>query len=260
MREEQKKMAKRFRTFLSRLSGLDWQLGIITTDAHDGARPGTDGRLVPFKGLHNTFSINANTPNMDEVFSKTIVRKEIGASNEEGIRSLYKMLQRPENRFMLREQSHVASIVISDEDEKSHGKNLKTQNQPENLIATFNNLYGKTNSYSHHSIVLREGFNKKGCPQVGSNSFGKTYMHLSKLTDGIVGDICAADYGDILKGIGDKARSRTFSAKLKCDPVGPVRVDLDPLQNVQHQLNGRELSFVTQPRFGTKVKITYYCE
>jgi hypothetical protein len=85
-------------------------------------------------------------------------------------------------------------------------------------------------------------------------------MHLSKLTDGIVGDICAADYGDILKGIGDKARSRTFSAKLKCDPVGPVRVDLDPLQNVQHQLNGRELSFVTQPRFGTKVKITYYCE
>ncbi|MEK6554144.1 MAG: vWA domain-containing protein, partial [Bdellovibrionota bacterium] len=134
MAEEQQKMAKRFSTFIETLKELDWQLGIITTDAGNGSKAWQDGRLLPFEGLKNTYSINAKTPDVNKVFEKTIRRKEWGTSKEEGIHSLYKAIQRSENKFLFRENSHVASVIVSDEDERSDGSKLKDVNQPTNLV------------------------------------------------------------------------------------------------------------------------------
>jgi hypothetical protein len=262
MVEEQKKMAARFSTFLQHLNGLDWQLGIITTDASSGKKPYQDGRLVPFVGAANTYAINPATPNLANVFSATVVRKEWGSDQEEGIRAIFKMLQRPENRFMLREQSHLATIIISDEDERSNGKKLKSYNTPENLLNTFTQLFGTTNTFSNHSIVLMPNYDTRTCRQIGSHQYGATYARLSQLTGGTIGDICAGDYGDILKNIGNDARNKTFTAVLKCEPVGPVAVKLvpQPTSQIQHTLAGKQLTLSPYPPIGTHVEVTYFCD
>lgn len=262
MVEEQKKMAARFSNFLNTLKDVDWQLGIITTDARSGNKEYQDGRLLPFKGAPaGTYAINASTPDLQKVFSNTVVRKEWGTDTEEGIHSILKMLQRPENRFMIREHSHFATVIISDEDERSDGKKLKVHNTPENLVATFQQLYGKSNTYSNHAIVLQPGFNPKKCPQVGSHYYGNTYMKLANMTGGVIGDICADDYGDILKSIGDTACAKTFTAVLKCEPVGPVKVTLSPTDpKVTYKVTGKELTLEPYPALGTKVDVEYYCD
>ena len=263
MREEQAKMANRFRTFIDRLTGLDWQLAMITTDARTGKKEGQDGRFLPFVGLNNQYVINASTPGVEDVFSKTVRRKETGSSNEEGIHSFLKSIQRVENRFFFRPQSHVATIIVSDEDERSNGKKLKPENQPENLIAKFQEIFKNQNTYSNHSIVLQPGVvSTRKCPQVGDFAAGETYMRLSRLTGGVIGDLCEDDYGQILSGIGDHLQRQSYTVLLKCEPVEPPRVTLnpEPAQKVEVELDGRKLRVRPHPPLGTKVRVEYYCD
>ena len=262
MAEEQKRMADRFSTFIEKLKSVDWQIGVITTDAGDGTKAYKGGKLLPFEGLKNTFSINSTTPNLESAFAKTIRRKEWGSSNEEGIHSLYKSFSVPANQFFFREQSHVASIVVSDEDERSNGKNLKTVNQPENLISTFTTKFGTRNTYSNHSIVLQSKTSTNECPQSGSFAPGETYMKLSRLTGGVIGNLCEKDYGQILKGIADNIRDRTYSALLKCVPDGPVTVKVSPAPAtpIISTVDGAKLTLTPYPALGSKVDVTYYCQ
>lgn len=262
MAEEQKKMAVRFATFIDKLKNVDWQIGIITTDAGDGTKPYKGGKLVPFEGLKNTYAINKATPGLEAVFAKTIRRKEWGSSNEEGIRALLKSFSVPANQFFFREQSHVASIIVSDEDEHSDGKNLKTVNQPENLITSFSTHFSTRNTYSNHSIVLQTKTSTKDCPQEGTFAPGETYMKLSRLTKGVIGNLCDNDYGQTLKGIADNINERTYSALLKCFPDGPVTVKITPTPAapVITTVVGATITLTPYPALGSKVDVTYYCQ
>jgi len=264
MTEEQDKMAKRFSTFISHLTGLDWQLGIITTDAHEGRHDWQDGKLVPFKGLVDTHIINAQTPNVFKVFAETVHRREWGSDDEEGIRNLYKVFNRPENRPMVRQHSLVASIIVSDEDERSDGTKLRPENTPEKLVATFKEKFGATNSYVNHSIIYHNGDDKSPkCPQVGEHYFGAHYAKLSEMTGGVTGDICAEDYGDALKSIGDALQKATFTVMLKCAPTGG-KVQLSytpqPPNSITYTLDGGKMTLAPYPPIGTKVAATYYCD
>lgn len=263
MAEEQQKMADRFSTFISTLSNIDWQIGIITTDAREGSKAYQGGKLLPFEGLTNTFAIKSTTPNVNTVFGKTVKRKEWGSSTEEGIHSLLKSLTRPTNQFFFREHSHVASIIVSDEDERSNGTKLKTENQPENLVSAFAAKFGTKNTYSNHSIVLKaDAASTKDCPQVGDYSAGETYMKLSRLTGGVIGNLCDKDYGQILKGIAENIRDRTYSALLTCVPDGPVNVKVTPAPAtpIVSTVNGTSLTLTPYPALGSKVDVTYYCD
>jgi hypothetical protein len=263
MIEEQKKMAQRFSTFIETLKDLDWQLGIITTDARSGDKAWQDGRLLAFEGLKNTYSISAKTPDVNKVFEKTIRRKEKGSSTEEGIHSLYKAIQRSENKFLFRENSHIASVIVSDEDEMSSGEKLKDVNQPANLVEKIKDTFGTKNSYSNHSIVLPTGVvSTRKCPQVGDFYAGETYMKLSKMTDGFIGNLCDADYGPILKGIGDNIRSKAYTVQLRCVPTQApvVTITPKPTTAISADLVGNRLTLKPYPNVGSKVEVEYYCD
>ena len=62
MRFEQANMAQRFSSLLDGMKGLDWTLGIITTDVSEDA-PKKDGRFLEFAGLPGTFHLSSD---MDE--------------------------------------------------------------------------------------------------------------------------------------------------------------------------------------------------
>ncbi len=54
MKVEQANMGERFSNFINQLDGLDWQIGIITTDVSKDAT-NCDGRLVALEGLSGQY-------------------------------------------------------------------------------------------------------------------------------------------------------------------------------------------------------------
>lgn len=261
MKEEQRKMATRFSTFISKLSGLDWQLGIITTDA-TGKKEWEEGRLVPMVGLKNTFLINKLTPHVEKIFGNTVQRKEHGTSNEEGIKALNLLLDRNEYNYAFRDRAHLATIVVSDEDERSNGKSLQLKNKPETLMNHVKNKWDGNKTFTHHSIVLLKEGSVKGCSQVGANFVGKTYMDLSRKTGGIIGNICSNDYGKELQAIGDSMTAEAYTMMLKCVPTGSVEVTYLPVPNqpITHTVKENKLYLKPYPPVGTKVQAKYYCD
>jgi len=261
MREEQKKMAQRFSNFVSGLKDLDWQLSMITTDVRSQGKAWQDGRFLKFIGTNNLNVINQNTPKLDKVFSDTVQRKEIGSSDEQGIKALRRAIARSENKSFFRPHSHLATIVISDEDEHSTGQNLKPDNLPENLIRTITENFGTEKTFANHAIV----FNKtsKACPQVGDSARGKTYEKLSQLTGGTISDICAADYNVALQKIGDQIRNKVFTYMLKCVPdQGSLKVTYTPMppSPIQETVEENRLKLKPYPALGTRVNVSYNCQ
>src|SRR5690606_12181526 len=94
MKTEQQNMKSRFSSFIDKLSGLNWQLGIITTDVTRDTEL-RDGRLIEMSGLNtrvlNT-SMNINT--VKTAFGNTIQRSESGSGSEQGIRASYRAVER----------------------------------------------------------------------------------------------------------------------------------------------------------------------
>lgn len=261
MREEQRRMADRFRNFIDTLEGLDWQLAIITTHAKSGNQPWAYGRFAPFERFNNSPYINADTPNLEDVFSRNVRRRETGTSDEEGIKNMYLAIQRPENQFFFREHAHLVSIIVSDEDERSNGTRLRLENTPENLLETIAAQFGPQKTYTHHSIIHEPGIPFQ-CRQVGDHFHGVTYARLSELTGGVTGDICDNDYAETLENIGEDIKQDSYSAALRCAPVGSVEVTLTPMpdKTIRYGVIGNKLKLIPYPPKGTQVKVDYFCE
>src|SRR5690606_34653408 len=82
MEYEQRNMAQRVRNFISILRGLDWQIGVTTTDPRNVTLG--DGRLVPIHGTKNQYIFDSA---MDEdqaqnLLGLTLQRPETGSGTE----------------------------------------------------------------------------------------------------------------------------------------------------------------------------------
>lgn len=264
MKKEQKEMGKRFGNFVGSLSGLDWKLGIITTNA-DNDGPHSNGRLQNFKDDGSPqYSISEEDLDADTLFKNTIYRKEKGNDTEEAIKSVRKFLSRDDSK-MLRDDAHFATIIVSDEDEKSRGSNIKGENDPEELIKSISSRF-PSKVYTNHSIIWRPG--DQNCARKGGKYEGKTYAKLTDMTDGILGDICSKNYTEQLEDIGDRIQETAFSVALKCIPrdldgdgIGDVRVSITPKpsEEIGTKIRNNKLFFDPYPPEGSKVHLVYRC-
>jgi hypothetical protein len=269
MEKEQKEMGKRFGDFISSLSGLNWRLGIITTNAEDNNQY-AGGRLLDFNrktpNLDPQFVISSEDNEPEKLFKNSIRVTEGGNDTEEGIYALRKFLDREDSQ-MLRDEAHFASIIISDEDEKSRGRNLRSHNKPENLVEAIRSKYKGKKIYSNHSIIYKPGDDK--CGRKGGKYEGFTYNALSEMTDGIVGSICEPNYTNQLLSIGDRIQETAFSVALKCiprDTDGDGKPDIkvryfpEPKDPIQEKLRKDKLVLVPYPEKGTKLHLVYRCD
>ncbi len=94
MQYEQQNMAQRTSNFLSVIHGLDWQIGVTTTDPRD--IPLGDGRLIPIYGSNGQFILDTTTQESDAQFKlgMTLQRPETGSGTEEGIFAAYRAIER----------------------------------------------------------------------------------------------------------------------------------------------------------------------
>ncbi|MFK8138697.1 MAG: hypothetical protein AB8E15_10090 [Bdellovibrionales bacterium] len=268
MKREQREMANRFGDFTDSLSQLDWQMGIITTDAKNKSGFGA-GELQSFTSHlpeeEDVFILKSDDNNKKNLFEATIQRKERGNDTEEGIRSLWQMLDTENAKELFRPESHFATIIISDEDEKSRGRALKNENKPEWLMNKIKNKWDGRKSFSAHSIVFKSDDSR--CARRGGKYEGKTYEKLSNLTGGIIGSICEDDFTAQLQDIGGKIQQTAYAIDLECVPEdrnndgeGDVKLSMQPSTgDVELILEGKKVFLNPYPDEGTKVSLVYHC-
>ncbi len=227
MATEQANMSTRFATFLDQLNGLNWQVGIVTTDL-SGTTALKDGRLVPMSGLSGQYILNSSMDfnTAKTAFGATIKRSESGSGNEQGIGASYRAIQRSlipgeavnaPNVAFFRQDAALAIVVVSDADE-TNPNGLQTQNKPEGLIDLVKTTWNNQKSFAFHSIVVKSG-DSVCLPKNGNEAYGKNYETLSNLTGGVIGSVCADDYASQLSAMGRVSASLVNSVNLECAPV-----------------------------------------
>lgn len=218
MEYEQKNMASRVRNFLDVIKGLDWQIAVTTTDP-DNKLLG-DGRLVPLYGKKNSYILNSSMDDADarNTLGMTLQRPETGSGHEQGILTAYRAIERSlaaagGNANFIRPDSQLAIVLISDEDESAN----TSKNDPANFIKFIQASFGGQKSVTFHSVITRPG--DQACFDGEGYVYGHRYEQISKLTGGVIGDVCAADYAAQVQGIAEGVRNTLKSMTLSCTPV-----------------------------------------
>lgn len=183
----------------------------------------------------------------------------------------------------VRPNAHLAIIFLADEDVRSGlylnsantAYKLEKNDLPETLVEKVKGKYsGK--ALSVHSIVVRPGDQtcvNKQSTQLGPNgTFGRTrnavlgseghqYAKATELTAGVLGDICANDYGSQLAGISANIVDRVSEITLACSNPGDLSLELaPPQQDITWEIVGNRLKFNESIPTGTHVKLKYSCK
>ena len=217
MEYEQKSMAQRTSQFLSLLRGLDFQIAITTTDPRNISLG--DGRLVPIKRDAGGYIIDSNQEisSAQTQLSQTLQRSEVGSGSEQGIRSVYRAIERYKNnesnlRSFFRDHAQFAVVLISDEDESDN----TTKNDPQSLINLISSTWQQQKRFSFHSIITKPGDTQ--CRGTYGYSYGERYKTMSELTGGLIGSVCEMDYSNQVKDIAEGIRSLLKTLTLDCPP------------------------------------------
>ncbi len=236
MKNEHANMAARFGTFIDQLDNLDWQVGIVTTDVSGDAIK-KDGRLVEFRapgvisgGPSTGTGKYVISSAMDKAtakawFAATIQMETNGSGNEQGVAASYRAVQRSQqagnatslrNAELFRTDSALSILVVTDADE-TNPAGTQNQNRPETLIGMVQTTWpGKP--FSFHSIIVP--INDSVCrSRDGNEGYGYNYVSTSQLTGGILGTVCATDYGTQLRDIGQSTQELVLSVGLLCAPI-----------------------------------------
>ena len=179
MSEEQRRMANSFPNFVQGLdiAGLDYRIGIITTDIQSRTNPLVNsgvlqnGNLIPFPD--GSSFLTPDSSNIESQFLQTIQRPETLAcensnfnssfcpsDDERGIYAAYLAVNANKANFF-RENGHVAFVFLSDEDVRGFGISSEQNpfrlpealDYPENLIQVTRARLGTDTEISAHAIV-----------------------------------------------------------------------------------------------------------
>ena len=281
MSYKQKNMSNRFSSLLSKISNLDWQLGIVTTDVTKDA-PLKDGRLIEMSGLPGQFVLDSKMDPMvlQNAFSQTIQRPETGSGDERGISAVRRALERSlsggnsvnqANAQLFRSDAALAVITVSDDDEFQRRTDEQNANSgalaPDEFLTFMKNNFPNKNILWHSVIVRKDDAACLTKTGFGNEAYGLWYQELSEKTGGIVGSVCEDDYGAQLEAIGGATSTLASSIQLDCAPTdangnGPPRIDVRIRESGQGVTNfivkGKTLDFSGHLPIGT-VDVNYFC-
>lgn len=281
-------LASRMSGFIADLSRLDidWQMCITTTDITSG---GEQGLPVKFSGtsdkvLSKTKHGGLTADQLNSIFSNTVnsvFADGGGDGDERGIAALYKSVEKMSQHSCYRSGAVTATIILSDEDERSYGGSQAVYNasrkqstfydltsidKPENLLSLmrdsgFSNVIA--NSIIVDSVACEE--ENERTPYNGSYYdayIGTWYKKLSEQTQGIVASICASDYSPNLTSFASRIAEVTHSVQLKCVPVaGSLSVTSSPANaSYAWVIDGNRVKVTSSSSSMFTVNVGYRCQ
>ncbi len=235
MEDEQEKMAARFSTFIAHIeeTNIDFHIGVVTTDVD----PDNDGRG---QLVGDPIYLTSADDNYEELFHDRVQVGTDGSDKEQGLEAAYQAVTEPyasdANAGFLREDAVLSLIFVSDEDDCSHRGGLGSE--PTNhdcyastedlvpvkdYISDFKEVKSSSDKIIASSIVGPEAAN--GCQETVP---GHRYWDLAEGLGGMIADICADDYEDIMSELGLSASGVRSSFQLTYAPVdGTIEVYID---------------------------------
>lgn len=212
------------------------------------------------------------------------VKANCPSGDERGLYAANLFFKKNPSSF-IRPNAHLAIVILADEDVRSglYSKasntayQLEENDQPATLINNVKAAYSNK-GLSVHSIIVRPG--DGGCltaqsRQMGPSFMGPThgvtynqmlgseghkYAEATQMTNGILGDICAGDYGSQLANIGANIVDRMSDVTLACADPKALQVTLTPAQaGTSWSVSGNNLHFSQALNPGTQVRLQYTC-
>jgi hypothetical protein len=273
MEEDNSKLSHRLNTLVSDLDALnvDYHMCITTTDTSYW-----HGSPAYWIGLNKQVILDKNTPNKNKIFIDTMnAVGTMGSSDERGIFALNSMMANFDQTGCIRSEASLATILISDEDERSVGgiaalsssqyRALEPGDTPANVIANVHNKYDSQNfvkSFLWNSIIVKPGdtaCQAKEDAQISPSFYGRLYAQLSNLTGGYAGSICSADYTQHLRYIKDRIVNSLAGMKLQCVPVGSPVVTFSQPVTTNVTVVGDTLKFLPVIPEGVTIHASYNC-
>ena len=249
MVDDQKKFGSKFQSFMSKISDLDFHIGITTTDVSNGLY-GIRGTLVPIgsdpyvAGINPSAStprfLTKSTPNLERNFLDTIVRHETDkcvknpnevcpSGNEQPLRAIQMAVAKraSDNRGFFRDEADLAVVILTDEDEASTGAATLMQRPKETLDLIQNTWPGK--QLLSYGIFIQPGDSACSKEQKNMGNVGNILWSFMAITNGASSSICNKDFGPSLEDLSQKIRRLVTSFELKGTPKpGTLSVRLFP--------------------------------
>ncbi len=271
MAQDNLKLANRLKGFTDDLTNrckVDWQMCVTTTDVDY-----YKGRPIMWQGLGHHI-LKPTTPNLDQIFVKTMQWIGHGWSNDEqGIKAMNLSVLDNMRSKCFRPNAAISVVVISDEDERSVGGNsslstlqykpLEPLNLPESFPKTVRDTFGQNKKFNVNSIVVKDAQCKasQDAQGAGAKSFyGTKYLELAQMTGGGSGSICESDYRPHLNLFANNIVRTMSSIDLQCRPVKPINLQIRPSQGIQSiSVMDKKLTFTPVIRGPAEVTGSYCC-
>lgn len=283
-------LASKLQGFVNDLSsaGFDWQMCVTVTRAQQL----TAGDPTLYWGASRYWSgvtgpkpyiLKPTQANTYQVFQNTI--NAIGAGwagtdDERGIKAAWWHVYNgdpayPDASGCYRANAGFATIVISDEDERSVGgdpsqvyypgelRPLEPDDEPQTFVNYVKQVFGMQKRFAVNSIIVRPGDVSCMATQdaAGSKShYGFKYQELSNLTGGYTGSICQADYSQNLRYFRDQIVREMASLPLECQPLpNTLTVTITPGFSTTTRVENGVLYFDPKVPVGQTITASYRC-
>lgn len=195
-------------------SGLDFHIGVITTDLDD---PNQGGRLQYGMGFKY---IETETPNPIEVYMDMATVGTEGSGQERGLGTTYASIEDlgdTYNAGFYREGASLHTTVLSNEDDFTPASYISQSE----FVDWYDSLKEETDERTFNSIVCVSSTEE--CPDLGT-----TYVRTSEEIGGIVWDISREDWADLLDQLGAQAaglKREYFLSKIPVASTITVKVE-----------------------------------
>lgn len=211
MDSSQQNVADNFTSFIDRFQskGFDFRLAVTTTEAYRAITLGETAKARFRQGAPNTPFITPTTPDLTLTFMSAIVAGINGSGDERAFQSFKAALDSTDNAGFLREDSFLAIVIVSDEDDFSwngpgglgqnyNSPSLHTTQSYVDYLDTLTSSTEARRRYAVHSISIpdapcRDHLNTNTA--FGGRLIGQRYQEIATATGGITGDLCGGLIG-----------------------------------------------------------------
>ena len=252
MGDEQAKIAQIFSGFISQVSHMDWRIAITTTDTSSSDIACNKGNLCLMESAQ--YFIDANTPNVNQVFTDKIQVGTFGSASELGLTAVSHFLtnKKEDYRSFMRPEATFVTIMVTDSEETS---SLTAVQFLENAKAQL--PQGK--KYVSHSSIVLPG--DSACKAINSveNKYAFKYHDVTVATGGILASICDENYGSQFQLIADTTVGKVAQQVLDCAPTSLVIVGPQGEISSGFEISGSKVLFNPALENPGAYQISYSC-